>query len=134
MTYTIHVTSRTASYLLVFTPVAWQACYNRHILGNEKKIVKTKYDAVFKPNAGRAPGAGPAAGAGAGPNGEQKDGHDMTLVYGTTGEQMVDLTFPRHENLKFLPRYIFGLLKCPILSGEHTSHPDVRTYLQCLYR
>ncbi len=107
------------------------ARYNELILGNDKKAVSTKKEALKKRlDSEAASASGGGSGSGSGSGSEQLAG----VVYGSSGSELIDLSFPKHSNLSYrLARYVFGLLKNPILSTEHTTHPDQRSYLQCLY-
>lgn len=45
----------------------------------------------------------------------------------------LDMNLWRTPSLSFLPRFVFALLKHPLLAVQHTQ-PDMRVYLQCLFR
>jgi hypothetical protein len=59
----------------------------------------------------------------------------MNSIFGPkrgTVTKTIDTTFSKHTNIKHLTRFVFALLKNPLMA-EETSDPDYWCYLHCLF-
>jgi len=85
-----------------------------------QQLYNTKLDAAVKKNAGKAEA------------GQSKEGRAPSPTPLTIDS--LDLQLSATPNLQFLPRFIFALLKSPLLSSDPGSlSPDHRSYLHVLY-
>lgn len=55
--------------------------------------------------------------------------------HGISRTMHIDVAFSQCPQLQPLPRFVFALLRNPLLRlHEEGVHPDYRIYLQCLFR
>ncbi len=52
----------------------------------------------------------------------------------SSSNRFVDMAFSKSTNLRNLSRYVFALLKSPLLSNSEHCDPDYWSYLHLLYR